>query len=140
MTHAGVGVGVLIVRSGTLLLQKRTGSHGAGTWSSPGGHIDLGETPEQTAIRETMEEVGLTIERARLVTITNDINEPEQKHYITLWFVAEGIGSEEIQLNPRESTDYGWFALDALPSPLFVPLKNLVEGRMLLPFDLRTIL
>ena len=42
--HAGVGVGVLIIRNGKILLIKRTGSHGAGTWSPPGGHIDRKST------------------------------------------------------------------------------------------------
>lgn len=49
MTYPRVGVGVLIFRNGLLLLGKRSGSHGAGDWSAPGGHLEYGETPQQRA-------------------------------------------------------------------------------------------
>ncbi len=46
-----IGVGVLIIRDGKLLLGRRKGSHGAATWSAPGGHLEYGETPEACARR-----------------------------------------------------------------------------------------
>ncbi len=139
MDRAKVGVGVLIVKDGLLLLQKRTGSHGEGSWSCPGGHIEFGETPEQTAIRETKEEVGLTIGGGQIVALTNDLFEVEQKHYITIWVLAEDIGDEEIVLKKDETSEHGWFPIDTLPSPLFVPLGNLLNGRSLIPFDHSTL-
>lgn len=139
MDPVRVGVGVLIVRDGLLLMQQRTGSHGDGTWSVPGGHIEHGETPQQTAVRETKEELNLTIESARLVAVTSDLFPEEQKHYITLWLRAENIGDEEICINERECSAYGWFPLDALPSPLFVPLQNLLNGKSLILFDLTSL-
>ncbi len=49
-----------IVRDGqVLLINKKTGL-GAGKVSAPGGRIEAGETPEEAAIRETIEETGLT--------------------------------------------------------------------------------
>ena len=44
-------VGILVVRSGLILLGRRKGSHGAGTWSAPGGRMEYGETIEQAARR-----------------------------------------------------------------------------------------
>lgn len=46
-----------------LVLTKRAGtlrSH-AGQWALPGGRLDAGETPEQAALRELQEEVGLSL-------------------------------------------------------------------------------
>ena len=44
-----VGTAIIITRDNKILLMKRRGPHGAGTWSPPGGHLDFGESPEQCA-------------------------------------------------------------------------------------------
>lgn len=55
----------------------------------PGGHLEVGESPEACAVREVAEETGLVVreEDVRFVTATNDIFAREGKHYVTL-FVA----------------------------------------------------
>ena len=123
-----VGVAVLIERDGRLLLIRRTGSHGAGTWATPGGHLDYGETPERCGARETREETGLEVADLIFVAITNDLFAAEQKHYITIWMRARRIVGEPSIASPREMTEIGWFAWDALPKPLFLPLAQLVAG------------
>ncbi len=52
----GKGVGVLVVRDGKILIGFRRGE---GTFCGPGGHIEYGETPEEAAIRETVEEFSI---------------------------------------------------------------------------------
>lgn len=56
--YTRVGVAVVVRRAGKILLGKRKGSHGAGTWALPGGHVELGEDPVITAFRELVEELG----------------------------------------------------------------------------------
>jgi 8-oxo-dGTP diphosphatase len=133
MTHAAlhvrVGVAVLVVRDDQVLLLKRQGSHGAATWSTPGGHLDFGETPEQCGVREVQEEVGLVVADLTFLTITNDLFETEGKHYITIWMRAGRVLGEPTLASPREMTAIGWFGWDALPQPLFLPVANLVAGR-----------
>ena len=133
--QAKVGVAVLIRRGDQIVLIRRQGSHGAGTWAPPGGHIDFGETPEQCGIRETREEIGLTIADLKFLGITNDVFEDERKHYITIWMAAEYAGGEARVNSPAEMTEVGWFALDALPQPLFLPIANFVAGRVYTSVD-----
>ena len=121
-----VGTAIIITRDDKVLLMKRKGRRGKGTWSTPGGHLDFGETPEGCAAREAKEEVGLDVFDVRFRTITNDLFEPEGKHYITIWMDAKSTG-EPYVASDREAEEIGWYAWDALPGPLFLPLENLVK-------------
>ncbi|HEU0002774.1 MAG TPA: NUDIX domain-containing protein [Ktedonobacteraceae bacterium] len=127
--QAQVGVSVLINKGDRILLEKRQHTHGAGTWGPPSGHIDYGETPEQTAIRETKEETSVTIDNLKFRVITNDVFEKEQKHYITVWFDANYVSGEPKVSAPEEESEVGWFTWDSLPQPLFLPLQHLLEGK-----------
>jgi 8-oxo-dGTP diphosphatase len=127
---ARVGVSVLVRRGDELLLEKCAHIHGAGTWGPPGGHIDFGETPEQTAQRETLEETGVAITGLSFLGVTNDVFEAEQKHYITLWFDAVYQSGEAECKVPEEESEVGWFRHNNLPQPLFLPLRHLLEGKV----------
>jgi 8-oxo-dGTP diphosphatase len=124
-----VGVSVLVMNGDRVLLEKRQHTHGAGTWGPPSGHIDFGEAPEATAVRETKEETGVSISDVKFRVITNDVFEAEQKHYITLWFDAKYVSGEAKALAPEEESEVGWFTWDSLPQPLFLPLQHLLEGK-----------
>ena len=122
-----VGTGMIITRNDKVLLMKRKGPHGKGTWSTPGGHLDFGETPEACAAREAKEEVGLEVTDVRFRTVTNDIFEATGKHYITIWMEGKSASGEPYIASEEEAEEIGWYAWDALPSPLFLPLENLVK-------------
>ncbi len=127
--HAKVGVSVLVMNGDRVLLEKRQHTHGEGTWGPPSGHIDFGELPEETAVRETQEETGVTISDVKFRVITSDVFEAEQKHYITVWFEAKYVSGEPKAQAPEEESEVGWFTWDALPQPLFLPLQHLLEGQ-----------
>lgn len=120
----GVGVGVIIKKDNLVLFQKRTGAHGQGTWSVPGGHMEFGETPLQTAARETKEEVNIDICKSKVIAVTNDIMTDEQKHYITIFVEAEYAGGDLRIMEPDKITEILWRPLDKPPQPLFKPLEN----------------
>ncbi len=125
----GVGVAVLIEQNGRLLMLRRSGVElGVGAWGVPGGHLDFGETPEQCAIREAHEETGLAVSDVRFVGITNDVFQADGLHYITIWMRANSQSGEPTVTAPEESDQVGWFAWEALPGPLFLPLQNLIDG------------
>jgi 8-oxo-dGTP diphosphatase len=121
-----VGVGCIVVREGQLLLVR---NH-RGFWSTPGGHLDFGESPEACAAREAFEETGVSVTNVEFVAITNDLLDDAGKHYVTIWMRAEAEGVPVIG-DPAEIAEIGWFAADALPAPLQPYFKNLIDGRCL---------
>jgi len=123
-----IGVGVIISRNNKVLLLKRLNVHGAGTWSTPGGHLEFGETPEECATREAKEETDLVIDNVTFKAITNDVFIAENKHYITIWMQCVCQSGEPFVTAPYESSEIGWFDWDKLPQPLFLPLQHLLNG------------
>ena len=123
-----VGVGVLVLRDGLVLLGRRLGSHGAGTWALPGGHLEFGESIEACAAREVMEETGLVIEAPGLGPVSNNVFPVEDKHYVTVFVVAQSRSGEPRVLEPTKCDAWQWFAWSHLPQPLFAPLASLVAS------------
>lgn len=122
-----VGVGIIITKDDQVLLMKRKGIHGMGTWSTPGGHLDFGESPEQCAAREAKEEVGLDVVDMRFRAVTNDVFDTVGRHYITIWMDCTTLPNDPIIAAEDEVAEIGWFAWDSLPIPLFLPLENLLK-------------
>lgn len=127
MKRPKVGIGVIIVKEDKVLLIKRQGSHGEGTWSLPGGHLEFNESFEDCSKREVMEEVGLNIKDLRFAALTNDLFEKEDDHYITIFMLSDWESGEPKIMEPDKTTEIGWFEWDKLPEPLFLPLKNLLD-------------
>src|SRR5687768_17466431 len=91
-----VGVGIIIIKDNHVLLMKRNNVHGKGTWTTPGGYLDFGETPEQCAAREANEEVGLDVVDIRFRAVTNDIFESNGQHFISIWMEGKSTGEPNI--------------------------------------------
>ena len=121
-----VGVGVIVLRGDKVLLGKRRGSHGAGTWALPGGHLEFGESVEACALRETEEETGLKVRILRQGPYTNDMMLAEDKHYVTVFVVASYAEGMAQVMEPRKCEGWDWFRWSELPDNLFAPLKTLV--------------
>lgn len=120
-----VGVGCVVSRGTQLLLVK---GH-RGYWAPPGGHLDFGESPEQCAVRETLEETGLGVDNVRFVAVTNDLIPETNRHYITIWMRADTLSGEAYVSDSLEIAELGWFERDALPSPRHIFFDNLLAGR-----------
>ena len=120
-----VGVGVIVLRNGKVLLGRRIGSHGAGTWALPGGHLEFGETVEACARREVLEETGLELQRVVAGPYTSDVFVEPRRHYVTLFVVAQSGAGEPQVLEPTKCTEWRWVDWGAMPAPLFAPLQTL---------------
>jgi 8-oxo-dGTP pyrophosphatase MutT (NUDIX family) len=117
--HVGANVAIFN-DAGQVLLTRRQDN---GLWCLPGGHMDLGETLDQTAMREAQEETGLTIQLERLVGLYSSYfapgtfgpNSPARAILVAL-FRAHATGGA-LTLN-AEVTEFGWFDPDHLPQDL----------------------
>lgn len=124
--HAGVGV--VIVKDGKVLFGKRLNAHGDGTWSTPGGHIEYGETFEECARREVLEETGMKIKNIRFITTTNDFFEKEKKHYVTIFVRADWASGEPQIMEPNKMVEWYWCAWEDRPKNVFLTIENLAKS------------
>ncbi len=120
-----VGIGCVVVRDGKLLLVRN--QHGF--WSTPGGHLDFGESPDACAGRETLEETGISVTNVEFVAITNDMLTDVGKHYLTVWMRGDADSAPARIGDAAEINQLGWFAPGNLPRPLHIYFQNLVERR-----------
>jgi len=123
-----VGVGAIVLRDGKVLVGRRIGSHGAGTWALPGGHLEYGETVEACARREVLEESGIAFGAVTLGPYVSDLFSDIGRHYVTLFVIAQYVSGEPAVLEPAKCTEWQWFAWTELPRPLFAPLATLCRS------------
>jgi 8-oxo-dGTP diphosphatase len=93
-----VGVGAVIVQDGKVLIVKRKYDPLAGQWSLPGGGVELGETLEDSIVREMLEETGLDIEVGPVIEvfdrITRDSNGEVRYHFVLVDYLCWPVGGE----------------------------------------------
>ncbi|MGD0729254.1 MAG: NUDIX domain-containing protein [Candidatus Micrarchaeaceae archaeon] len=128
-----VGCGVIFLKGNKVLLGKRQGDpekadalHSEGTWTMPGGKIEYGESFEDAAKREVLEECGLILNKVSVLCINNDKN--EYAHFVTIGMLAEEFSGEAKVTEPHKITEWKWFDLKELPKPLYFPSEKLLDN------------
>lgn len=105
-----LAVSAAIVRDGKVLVVRRARQPASGTFSLPGGVVEVGETLMEAVVREISEETGLTIEPVALVGYRDVVvRDPEgrvERHFVVLPFAARWIAGEPT-LN-HELSEWRW--------------------------------
>lgn len=122
-----IGVAVMVIKAGHVLLGKRKGAHGVGTWAFPGGHLEYGESIEACARREVLEECGLEISNLSPVAFTNDIFDQAARHYVTLFMRADHRAGHPAVKEPDKCEQWIWSPWPPKVTPLFLPILNLLK-------------
>src|SRR3989338_1583281 len=140
-----VGVGVMILKDGKVLLGHRNADaekassalHGEGTWTMPGGKLDFHEDLEDAICRDVLEETNLTInkEKLKVISVTNEV--VPDAHFVTIGFLSEDVTGELKTMEPEEITEWKWFPIDALHTPMYPTSAKMV--RNFLAKDLRNV-
>jgi 8-oxo-dGTP diphosphatase len=108
---------VAVLGDGGLLLVRRCDN---GVWELPGGRVDVGETAEQAAIRETAEEAGVQVAITGLAGLFTDpglvIRSPggEVRQQFAVLFRGRAVGGRP-HGDQSETSEAAWIPVDDLP-------------------------
>ncbi|MFQ6010097.1 MAG: NUDIX hydrolase [Candidatus Aenigmatarchaeota archaeon] len=130
----GAGIGVILLKDGKILLGRRTDDRskgtselkGEGTWTLPGGKLHFHESFEKAAAREIEEETGIKANSLEVISVTNDM--VPEKHFVTIGLICTDFEGDAKVMEPEEITEWGWFDLNSLPSPMFFPSEKLIKN------------
>lgn len=107
-----------------------------GQWCLPGGHLKGGQDWLSACQAEVSEEVGLEVVKAKLVGIYSDpqVNllwEPKSGKKIGFVVASFLVTDYRGELKPNEEvSQFGWFSVDALPTPLMASEKIKISDAM----------
>jgi 8-oxo-dGTP diphosphatase len=131
-----VGVLAVVLRGDRALVVRRANPPLAGRWGFPGGVLELGETVAQGAMRELVEETGVTAEAAGILTVIDTIDRDDENrvryHYTLVavhctWQAGDAIAGDDADavawLSRTEIAEGG-----LLTAPALLPLIDLALG------------
>lgn len=95
--------------AGKYLLVQEKQPQVYGLWNLPAGWIDEGETPQQAAVREAKEEVGLDVKLIQQEPLHKAMNDDRTRELIS--FLAEVVGGE-VHIQESELVDAKWLSVE----------------------------
>lgn len=123
-TDPKVGVGVFVVDDGRVLLVRRRMNPEKGKWSIPAGFVDRGEDPQETAVREALEETNLIVEIQELIDVYyNAVSGPGASIFIL--YRARLLGGELCAGDDADAAAF--FSLDDLPELAFASTRDAIQ-------------
>ena len=120
----------IIVNGGRVLMIRRREPEGKLLWAFPGGGIEAGESPEQAAVRETAEEVGLEVKAVRAL---GERVHPQTGRHMT-YVACEVISGDAIVGDEEEIAAVAWVGHgeigEYVPWGLFDSVQEYLDGAL----------
>lgn len=121
---------LILKQDDKVLLMRRQGSgYYDGWYSVPAGHVEIGELPLDTLIRETEEEIGIKLEKdnIKLVHVMYRTKSDETGDRIDYFFVVTQWKGEPTICEPHKCDDIQWFSLKALPKNIMHHVQEALQ-------------
>jgi 8-oxo-dGTP diphosphatase len=120
----------VVVSEGKLLMIRRREREGDLLWALPGGAIEDGETPEEAAVRETVEETGLVVAAMKVLG-----ERVHPKTHRTMSYTACEVLQGEAKVADADELDaVAWVTLDEIPQyvpyGLFGPVQEYLDDTL----------
>ncbi|MCL7747955.1 NUDIX hydrolase [Halalkalibacter alkaliphilus] len=118
----------ILDEQGRVLLQHRTDTD---NWGVPGGFMEMGESVEEAARREILEETGLTVGKMSLYTVFSGEEfyfkypNGDEVYNVIVTFMSKDV-SGKLQAD-HEGKDLRYFPLDALPEEMIPTSRRMLE-------------
>jgi len=127
-------VAVVVTHARKVLFGRRRTGCGDFEWQLPGGWLEIGESPQQSARREVREETGLLLCEMHFVGTTSNVFSP-QNHSLSLYFEAECVDAGSL-IDREQDKCHGWEWRDwaDVTDKLFLPL-GLLKQSVYRPFS-----
>ena len=115
-------VGIILKKENHILLVQRHNTEWAsGYWNFPGGLLEENETLTTAAARETLEEVGVTVDPSDFVfshILHVRASNKNTQDIIGFYFIAEEWNGAIENKEPHRHSDVAWFDLNSLPADI----------------------
>lgn len=112
---------IVEVEGGIVLIERAAEPKG---WALPGGFIDYGESAEDGARREVLEETGLTVSLTALLGVYSAPDRDPRQHNLSVVYIGSAEGTPA---GGDDAAQAQVFALDALPAPLCFDHAQIIE-------------
>ncbi len=112
---------IIEIEGGIVLIERKNPPHG---WALPGGFVDYGESFEQAAVREAMEETGLTVTLVRQFHTYSDPERDQRQHTASTVFIATASGTPQ---GADDAVQAKIFSRETLPKLVFDHAKILAD-------------
>jgi len=119
-------VDILILFENRLVLVKRKNPPYQGKFALPGGFVDIGESTENAAARESFEETGLSVEIIKLVGVYSDPQRDPRGHTVSVCYLAKGSGKLKYGSDAASAEP---FELDLIPELAFDHNKMINDAK-----------
>ena len=111
-----LAVGAIVFKDGRVLLVRRGQPPAEGEWAIPGGSVEIGETLQQAAQRELLEETGIVIQAGEPCFIF-DVIQTDTDGRVRFHYVIIDLLADYVEGYPRaggDAADARWVSADEL--------------------------